>query len=62
MHMVSKAIVHLGWRKLLLVYQIQMKKIGKGGRVSKFGLYKILFSSWAFVHESILFFAHPPFV
>jgi len=28
----------------------------------KFGLYKILFCFWAFVHESILFFAHPPFV
>jgi len=26
------------------------------------GLYKILFSFWAFVHELILFFAHPPSV
>jgi len=25
-------------------------------------LYKILFCVWVFVHESILFFAHPPFV
>jgi len=26
------------------------------------GLYKILFRVWAFVHESILFFAYAPFV
>jgi len=28
----------------------------------RFGLYKILFCFWACVHESILFFAHPPFI
>jgi len=26
------------------------------------GLYKILFCFWALVHDSVLFFAHPPFV
>jgi len=26
------------------------------------GLYKILFCFWAFVHELILFYAHPSFV
>jgi len=30
--------------------------------LSQVGLYKILFCFWACVHESILFFAHPPFV
>jgi len=28
----------------------------------KVGLYKILFGFWAFMHEPLLFFAHPPFV
>ena len=28
----------------------------------EFGLYKILFYFWAFVHESIQFFPHAPFV
>jgi len=37
------------------------KKVGGGGQ-AQVGLYKILRCFWGLVHESIPFFAHPPFV